>query len=366
MVQKVLPTQLKEKHIIAIFTPSLEMGGTERVVAILANQFAQKSGVQVHLVLSSNKKPFFSLDERVYVHTPGFDYKHYIRLRFSLMIMKYLRRTCINAQVDTLLSFGGRYNAFSILAMKGTGINVYVSDRSQPGISYGVILDILNPRIYRSAKGIIAQTSVASSVVFNKTKHKNIKVIGNPVDLVPSLPIEKKKVVLNVGRFITGKNQNQLIRLFEELPNKNWELWFIGDGPEWENCKKLADKMICRERIKFFGKLNELHNWYMQASIFAFTSVSEGFPNALAEAMSAGCASVSYDCLAGPSDLIEDQKNGFLVDLNDIEKFKKCLLFLMDHPHERERIGKLASKSVLRYEKHNIANQMLNFILYGN
>ena len=348
---------------IALFTPSLEMGGTERVVSILANYFVQMPYIEVHVILISRREKFYNLDEKVNIHEPDFIYNEFGRLQFNFLLMQYLRRICKQIKIETLLSFGGRYNAFSIIALSNSGVSVYITDRSRPGISYGWLLDLINRLAYRRAKGIIAQTHVAANYAFQQTKHKNIKVIPNPIDLFEGNDVERKNVIMNVGRFIQSKNQDELIRIFGELKNKDWDLWFFGDGPELEKCKRLADTLDCKEQIVFFGNRTDVANWYPRASIFAFTSLSEGFPNALAEAMSAGLAVISYACVAGPSDLIKNSFNGYLIEQENKDAFKARLKILMEQPNERDAVGRLAHKSMIPFDKQTIATQILNYIL---
>lgn len=98
------------------------------------------------------------------------------------------------------------------------------------------------------------------------------------------------------------------------------------------------------------------------AEIFAFTSTSEGFPNALAEAMSAGLAVVAYDCMAGPSDLIDDGVNGYLVPENDEELFKKRLISLIENSELRKHFGQEAKNKIRRFYQKPIAKKFFDFI----
>ena len=74
--------------------------------------------------------------------------------------------------------------------------------------------------------------------------------------------------------------------------------------------------MTCK--VKLLGNVSDIDSLYQKVQVFAFSSKSEGFPNALGEAMSAGLASIAYDCPAGPSDLIQHEQNGFLISIGDL------------------------------------------------
>ncbi|MDI9257702.1 glycosyltransferase [Flavobacterium sedimenticola] len=347
---------------IALIIPSFTAGGAERVMATLANHFQNSNGVQVHLIILTGGDLYYALDKDITVHQPTFDYKRFGRFTFTLKILFFLRQTLRLIKPQAALSFGGKYNAFVLLASIGLGINVFISERSRPGISYGRFLDAINPLVYKLASGIIAQTEKAQQYLFQKTKHPAITVIGNPIKTfdLPSLP--KKNVILNVGRFIPTKNQLLLVQYFNEVAFGDWELWFLGDGPMLNLVKEQAAQSPKASVIRFFENQKDIEKFYQEAAVFAFTSVSEGFPNALGEAMGAGCACISFDCTAGPSDLIDHGENGFLIPLADDNLYRQKLLLLMQHQEVRQQFGVSAQAKIKQFASPAIATQYFNFM----
>ena len=113
-----------------------------------------------------------------------------------------------------------------------------------------------------------------------------------------------------------------------------------------------------------------LHYWNMfkpaamisKAQIFAFTSQSEGFPNVLIEALSFALPCVAFDCVAGPSDIIEDNQNGFLIPLLDTEMFQKKLALLMSDQELHNTMSESALASSEKYDVKVISAQFLKFI----
>lgn len=343
---------------------SLTPGGAEKVMAELANTAVDK--VQVELIVLSKKERFYPIDSRVTIQDPFFVIEEMPRSLFMWKNFWWLRKQLKDSAGQSVLSFSGKYNAFVLLASLGLDKRVFVSDRSRPGISYGKFLDFLNPLVYKKAAGIVAQTQEAKRSAYQQTKHKNIRVIPNPIALPEQLELSKKDpIVLNVGRFIASKHQDQLIDYFEACQRPLWELVFLGDGNRFEEIQEIAESSRYTEQIKLMGSVKNVGEWYEKSAIFAFTSTSEGFPNALAEAMAHGCACISYDCTAGPADIIDDGVNGFLIPEGDHEMYKEKLALLMNDEELRLLFGKAACEKMKQFDAEKITQRFLDFMLEG-
>ena len=120
------------------------------------------------------------------------------------------------------------------------------------------------------------------------------------------------------------------------------------------------------DRVIMAGKRSDVEKYYLQSKIFAFTSSSEGFPNVIGEAMSTGLPVVAYDCVAGPSEMIIDSENGYLIPLFDDEKFSEKLQLLMNNESLRNKMGERAKASIQRFSKDKISPQFLDFICSGH
>ena len=336
----------------------------ERVITELANYYAENELVEVHLIKLTRGDNGFKLFNTVNIYEPTFVHKQFNPALRSLKTGLFLRRTIKRIAPDTILSFGDRYNAFSILFSLGLGIKIFVSNRMNPFASNGRIIDFFNKMLYPYASGIIAQTQTAKSVFEKRYRHANVTVIGNPVkEMKPVVSVNQKNIILNVGRFGDEKNQDLLVQYFYDLNPPGWKLVFVGDGAKMPAVKERVRQLQLEERIVFAGSVSAIENYYRMSEIFAFTSTSEGFPNALAEALNTPLACISFDCLTGPSDLIEDGVNGFLVDVMDHEAYKLKLERLIKDPELRASFKKEAKIRVQKLNLENIAEQYLKFIL---
>ena len=135
-----------------------------------------------------------------------------------------------------------------------------------------------------------------------------------------------------------------------------------GEGPLGEELKQKAIALGLAERVDFAGRVGNLADHWARADVFLFTSLYEGFPNALAEAMANGVAAVAFDCPTGPSELITDGVDGYLVPLGDVEAASARCVELLADPDKRRRFGKLARRVTDRYSGRRIGKMWLDLL----
>jgi len=362
---------VRERTIICLVIPSLQAGGMERVMSELAWDFSARELVEIHLVLYGiSRQIFFTVPGQVQVHRPAFRFNNRFRFLATLKTLSYLRKTIRRIRPRSVLSFGEYWNNFVLLALLGMKVPVFVSDRSQPDKSLGRLHDLLRHVLYPHARGIILQTRQAREIFLQKHRHQNIAVIGNPIRQIdPGGRIfQREKRVLMVGRLIRSKHQDLLIKMFARVSPPDWTLMIVGydhlKQQHMERLKHLARDLGVEERVIFTGKSDQLEELYLTSSIFAFTSSSEGFPNVIGEAMSAGLPVVAFDCVAGPSEMIEDGSNGMLAPLFDEPVFESKLERLMQDEGLRREIGSRAQHSIREFSREKITNEFFQFILH--
>ena len=164
-------------------------------------------------------------------------------------------------------------------------------------------------------------------------------------------------MVLGVGRLEEQKNFKLLIKVFSQIQT-DWKLFIAGDGTQ----KEELEKMIKKDNIKLIGIRKDIFDFYKKASIFVLSSKKEGFPNALIEAMACGCACVAFDCPYGPSEIIENYKNGILVENQNEEKLKEAIELLIKDENLRKKLAKEAVKVKEKYSIEKIADGWENAI----
>lgn len=358
---------LKKK--ICLVIPSLQSGGMERVMSELAHYFCGKSEYEVHLVIYGiSREIFYKIPENIQIHKPTFEFDNTKRAWNTIKTLWFLRKKIKEIHPDTVLSFGELWNNFVLLASLGLKVPVFVSDRCQPNKSLGKLQNNLRNWLYPKSAGVICQTQKAKDIYQGMFRHFNFVVIGNPIREIESREtIKKENIVLSVGRLIQSKHHDELIRAFSEIEAADWKLIIVGDDALKQKNKEKLEALIqelgMHDKVELAGKRLDVDDFYNRAKIFAFTSSSEGFPNVIGEAMSAGLPVVAYNCVAGPSDLIEDEKTGFLIALHDTDSFKNQLKRLMYQEELRDEMGKWGKEKIKKYSVYNIASEFEKSIL---
>ncbi len=318
---------------------------------------------EVHLILLAKSLNFYKVSDKVVIHNLGFENRGKLqKLNSEIRTFYKLRKLFIKEMPDTCLSFMEKYNIFTILASRKLKLKIFISDRSNPKKRIPFFINYLRIYMYRYATGIVAQTNLAKEILETSTQNKNIQVIPNPVRTVLKYPnIKREKIILNVGRLITEKGQKYLIEAFSKLNEPEWKLIILGEGALRQDLESQIEAYNLKDQVIMPGTVSNVDEWLARASIFCFPSVSEGFPNALIEAMAAGLACLSFNCDAGPNEIIDHDKNGLLIPVKDVETLFEQLSFLCNDNEKRLKLGLKAIEIREFLNSNKIANNYLDF-----
>jgi len=354
---------MSEKKRICLVIPSLSAGGMERIMAELSLFLSTIDFIDTYFLSYTKGEKFYELPQNINFLEPDFEFNKNNKILHSIKTFFFLRRKIKYIKPHAVLSFGETYNSFVLLSTLFLKTKIFISDRSKPDKKWGLIHDFLRKHLYKSAYGIVSQTNFSQDFLYKLTKHKKISVIPNPVRKILPGNVSSNNVILSVGRLISTKKFEILIELFFQINNHDWELWIAGDGPVRPQLESLVKTLHLQDRVKLLGTITDIDQLYSKAGIFAFTSISEGFPNALLEAQSAGLPCVAFDCIAGPADIIMDGWNGFLIPEMDLQEFKIRLDLLMNDSSLRKRFSENALEEVKKFDLKQIGEKYLKFLL---
>jgi glycosyltransferase involved in cell wall biosynthesis len=340
----------------------------ERVMSELATYLYGHDDLEIHLVLyGKNPELFYRIPDGIQVHKPLSGFNNKYRFYYSVSRLIFLRKTVVRINPDSVLSFGEYWNSFVLLALFGLSYPVYISDRCSPAAGFYGLHKILRRWLYPRAKGIIAQTALAKRMYIDQFRHQDISVIGNPIRFPELTSASRDKRVLTIGRLIKSKNHDEIIRLFCRMDKPGWKLIIVGgDALKQGNEARLRNiikSLEAESKVELAGYRKDTDNYYSESSLFVLASESEGFPNVIGEAMAAGLPVVAFDCVAGPSEMITDGDNGFLVPVGDYDQMASRIELLMDDDNLRTTMGIRARKAIERFSLEVIGNEYYNLLL---
>ena len=341
----------------------MRCGGAERVMAWLADQLVD-AGHEVTLatwfVSTDDFYPLLPAVTRVGVWdsrgASRFDF-HVSRLRFMRTVRRLAR------DVDVVLSFQTDTNLATLIATAGLPARVVVSERSTPiALEQRWRMRVMGgPVVRRRAAGFVVQTGEIAERFAAMWGIADAVVIPNAPAIEVAPPVIRENVILNVGRFAPVKDQATLIRAWARIASVHpeWRLRIVGEGPLRSEIDGLIDQQGIASRTDIVEPMRDIAPEYQAASIFAFPSLHEGFPNALLEAAASGCACVATNCPGGGADILDQGRAGVLVPVGDDQAMAAALDALINDRNRREELGRAAEKSTSRFTQESVFAQWL-------
>lgn len=191
-----------------------------------------------------------------------------------------------------------------------------------------------------------------------KKVNPNVSVITNIVTMNDTgmySNCEAKRVIF-VGRLDPQKGYKYLDAIWRivEKRHPDWRLDIYGEGADLQENKSMIPQ---GKQVYPHAQTIDVLDKYRESSILVLTSVYEPFGLVMPEAMSCGIPVVAFDCPYGPSEIITDGKDGFLVDCYDVEAFADKLCLLIENESLRKQMGQNAILSSQRFTKDKIIPQ---------
>lgn len=352
---------------ICFLIGSMDSGGAERVISILANKFSENNNI--HIITWSNNDSFYKLNANIVHHKLNLKYDkvtHSNHFIFNIIRCSTLTKKVKEINPDILISFITSNNVMGIIASKVCKIPIMISERGElysSDISH--FWRILRKLIYRYADILVLQTLEAKNIVFKyKLWAKNNIVIPNPIEINNDVSV-KDDVILFVGRLSTEKRVKDLIVAFSSIVKNqfNYNLWIVGEGVEKDNLLQLTKDLNLEKHVVFFGNQKSVEYYYRRSKIFVLPSISEGFPNVLLEAMNYNNIVVSSNCPTGPSEIIDDKIDGFLYDPKNVQQLQEILLNVIDNYSQLVHFNLLTAKKIReRFSVESVAESWLKCI----
>ena len=384
---------------IVFCTPALySTGGVERVVSYKASYFAEQLGYEVSIIVTEGRGRdcYFPLSDKVKVINfelgfeelwkASFFKKVYLYLTKQWQYKRMLKAELMRIRPDITISMLRREINFLTDIQDGSKkigeLHVNRANyRNFEANDSNIIKRLFAKFWMRSLVGKLRRLDQLV-VLTDKSKASwpelsNVTVIPDPITILREkgtvnsekfAAAGKREVgvnrVVTIGRYAYQKGYDLLLQAWAELSRiresengEEWTLDIYGQGDQTDYRQLMAELGIDSNRCHLNGPVENVVKAYQESSIFVLSSRFEGFGMVLIEAMACGLPVVSFDCPAGPDEIITDGVDGLLVPSGDVHTLAEKLMLLMSDENLRRRLGQQARQTAQRYDMTVLVNQ---------
>ncbi len=310
-------------------------GGTERMTALLSRLLAPEHEIHIVSLNMAGEGVFFPLGDGV---------RHSVLAPSGIPgKISQIHRLIRAEGADVVINVDTGMGIYGVFAAIGTRTRVITWEHANLCNNWG-------SRVFPILRKLAAKYSDAMVVLTQKDKEnyqENIKgcapvtVIPNPAERHEFAWDSQSKTILSAGLFNPIKRFDLIPEigkiLFAKHPDWRWVI--CGDGPEWEKVSEKVAASGLQRNILLPGTASDMAREYRSAAMYVMTSRMEGLPMVLLEAKSWGLPLVSFDIMTGPSDIIRDGVNGFLVADGNVEIMTEQILQLMENEELRRQFS---------------------------
>lgn len=356
---------------LIIFMPSIEGGGVEKNLFIISNYLSEYiKNISIITLSKKYKKKFNKKIKFLSLNNPMWDNigrrKKFIAALFILFFEIIKKRGNI-----LVLCFQG--NIYCTLMCKLLGIKIIVRSNSAPdGWSQNFLKFYFFKYIFKFADKILVN-SYDFKKKFKTKFNINTECIYNPLNIKQIVKSSKKKTrykfpkktlkIINIGRFTDQKDQITLLKAINLIKNKiNFFLYIVGRGVEKKNLESFIKENNLKSNVKIINFQNNPFNILKKSNLFVLSSIYEGLPNVLLEAIVLKKYVISSNCPTGPREILLNGKGGSLYNPGDYKKLAKLICEYAKN--KKKYISKInyAYKNLFRFDEKLNLNKYLNVV----
>jgi len=310
-----MQTNGKKIKKVIFFTPMLDTGGMERVISDLSLNLPDSVESIIVLFADQTSYPYDFKGKIISLDLPSNNVLPLKIYYFFVGIIR-LRKIIKKEKPDRVVSFGFQANIINIFSYKNNILRADVCLSSSLMNIDKFLVRILFNRAYQI---ICVSKAVAKDLIDNfKIKEDKVRVVYNPLSIkeisaLAAEPLEPEyknifnsPVIINIGRIGRQKGQWYLIRAFKEAENeiKDVKLVILGVGKLESELKQLVKNLGLESKVYFLGWQRNPFKFLAKSKIFVLSSLWEGLPCVILEAMACKLPIISVDCKSGPREII--------------------------------------------------------------
>jgi glycosyltransferase involved in cell wall biosynthesis len=355
------------KKKIIFFMPSIEGGGVEKNLVILANFFSKHLN-DIKLITFDDfyKKKFNKKIKFISFKKTPIRISKYIKYFVCLIL---LIKEIIFSNV---IVFSFQANIYSLILCKLFGKKIILRSNSSPaGWTTNKIKNYIYSYFIKKTDKLIVNSHLFQQQMRNKFNIKST-MIYNPLNLIEIKKKSKKKInkklikkdcinIINVGRLTNQKNQILILKALSIIPKKvKINLVIIGYGSQKNNLNIFIKKNNLSNQVTIIKEINNPYKYMSKFDLFVLTSEYEGLPNVLLECLTLKTPIISTNCPTGPYEILKDGKFGTLFKKNDYKKLSKLLIKYKKNKSYFLKKAILGYNSLKRFDYNTNCTKYLN------
>ncbi len=303
---------------ILIISDSLALGGgAEKFAASLGNEFHKKNH-KIYYLTSYDDSPKYNLEGKYLTLNEKRSRNILFKIKDFFKMSYRISKICKKNGIDLIISVGEVANFRAILSryLFKNNVRIYASHHLYPK-THRINYDRIK-FFYPKADKVICVSKKIEDVLKENYGLNNLLTIYNMIDIQSNLkkanePIEEyeellteKFIFINIGRLSYQKGQWYLIRSFKEVTNryKDAILFILGDGDLKPKLIELIKELKLENNVYLVGNQENVYPFLKMSECFVLSSLFEGFPLTLIEALSMDLPIISVDCLSGPRECL--------------------------------------------------------------
>lgn len=309
-------------------------GGAERITLSVASKLAIKNKVTILSIAEfKNEDLIFDIHPDVQLKTldiKNWAQKSSIRKNY-IKIISSLRQFILSNSIDNLINVQATNMLWTLPALLGIKVRTVCWEHSN-FTSHKFFLHNISIFLAKKFADKIIVLTERDRVLWNT--EKAITIANFPAFNMPDVNIDnKQKLFIAVGRFSYEKAFDRLIDIWEivekSIDLKDYHLALFGEGEQESMLQnRIIEKSLKKITINPFTR--DINLVYDKASAIFMTSLFEGYPMVLIEALQFAVPAIAFDILTGPAEIIEQNKTGYLVKDNDLNGFAEKIIQIVE------------------------------------
>lgn len=357
---------------VVLLVDTMSFGGSERSVQILVNNQNYIGNKLIIVSLANDWKYEINDNIKTYVL---YSKNYNLIIKLFLLPITFVKLIFILKKIkpNIVSSYHQQSHLLNAFISKILNFNSIINERAYVELYYGKKNYFLKPIVrylYNSVNLIVVNDKEIKESL-EKFYHISspIKILNNLLDVSnfnkSETGIKNDSIFkfITVGRLSKEKNTKDIIEAFYLSKLKNTSLIIIGDGPLKESLINLSKKLGIDDKVSFHGHQLNVSKYLSNSDVFVFSSLNEGFPNVILEAMHFGLPIISYKFKAGISTILDNGKYGILVPLGNVKTLADQMRSIYESPEKKEKFQKLSLKRIETFtDKNKFMNEFNKII----